>query len=231
VPPEKDIEVVIVLHLATIKPICLIMTKEEYSRKLEAFVPERTAEHLTEWIFQRRINLKITQGRKTKLGDYKISYKPNSIPTISINGDQNKYSFLLTLLHEFAHAQVFEKYGAHVKPHGEEWKEEYRGLIIPYFEMDIFPEPLRSTLLKHFINPKASSHADLQLVKALSEFDTPSDKPILRLEDLEEGEAFVISGKKLIKGEKRRTRYMCYELGNPKRKYTVSALAIVDLLT
>jgi hypothetical protein len=231
VPPGKDIEAVIVLLLVSIKPNCLIMTKEEYSRKLEAFVPDRTAESLTDWIFQRRINLKITRGRKTKLGDYKISYKPNSIPSISINGDQNKYSFLITLLHEFAHAQVFEKYGANVKPHGEEWKEEYRGLIIPYFEMEIFPEPLKTTLLKHFKNPKASSHADLQLVKALSEFDTPRNKPILRLEELEEGDTFMISGKKLIKGEKRRTRYMCYELGNPKRKYTVSALAIVDILT
>ncbi len=206
------------------------MTKEEYRNKIEAFLPPNTSDIIVDWIFSRRINLKITKGRKTKLGDYKISLKPRSIPTISINGDQNKYSFLITLLHEFAHAQSYEKYGDNIKPHGEEWKEEYRGLIIPFFERDIFPEPLQYTLLKHFRNPKASSHADINLVKALSEFDTPTETPIPRLEDLKEGQAFIISGKTLIKGEKRRTRYLCYEAGNPARKYTVSQMAKVELL-
>jgi len=206
------------------------MTKEEYSKKLEPFVPPNTSDIITDWVFSRRINLKITKGRKTKLGDFKTSLKPNAIPSISINGDQNSFAFLITLLHEFAHAQVFEKYGSNTKPHGEEWKSEYREIMIPFFEREIFPEPLRFTLLKHFRNPKASSHADLKLVKALAEFDSPSETHILRLEELDEGDAFVISGKKLIKGEKRRTRYMCYEAGNTKRKYTVSALAEVELL-
>lgn len=205
------------------------MTKEEYRKKLEPFVPPNTSDIIADWVFKRRINLKITKGRKTKLGDYKISLKPHSIPSISVNGDQNKFSFLITLLHEFAHAQAFEKYGSKHKPHGEEWKDEYRALMIPYFEREIFPEPLRYILLLHFKNPKASSNADLKLVKALSEFDTPQQTHLLRLEELEEGDVFIISNKKLIKGEKRRTRYMCYEAGNPKRKYTVSALAEVIL--
>lgn len=206
------------------------MTKEEYSKKIEPFVPPNTSDIITDWVFNRRINLKITRGRKTKLGDYKISLKPNAIPSISINGDQNKFAFLITLLHEFAHAQVFEKYGHNTKPHGEEWKSEYREIMVPYFERDIFPEPLRNTLLKHFRNPKASSHADLELVKALAKFDTPSETHIIRLEELEEGATFLISGKILTKGEKRRTRYMCYETGNPNRKYTVSAMAEVELI-
>lgn len=206
------------------------MTKEEYNKKLEPFVPSNTSDLITDWVFDRRINLRITKGRKTKYGDYKISLKPNSIPRISINGDQNKFSFLITLMHEFAHAQVFEKYGANTKPHGEEWKEEYRELMIPFFEREVFPLPLGLVLLKHLKNPKASSHADLKLVKALSEFDPPRKTHLVKLEELEQGDVFIISGKKLVKGEKRRTRYMCHAAENPKKKYTVSTLAEVELL-
>ncbi len=218
----------IVLHLA--QQNCIIkMTKKEYSDKIAPFVPPNTSDMITEWVFKRRIDLRITKGRKTKLGDYKISMRPNSIPSISINGDQNKYSFLITLIHEFAHAQVHEKYGNNVKPHGNEWKNEYRELMTPYFEKNVFPEPLQAVLTKHFNNPKASSQADIKLVKELSKFDSFSNTPVIRLEDLAKGTEFIISRKRLVKGEKRRTRYMCHELGKPNNKYTVSAMAEVKL--
>ena len=111
-------------------------------------------------------------------------------------------------------------------PHGIEWKRAYQKLIIPYFEKEVFPEPLRSVFLHHLQNPKASSHGDLKLVRVLAQYDKSTKPKGLYLENLDKGVHFKLNGKEFIKGEKRRTRYMCSEIGT-KRKFTVSALAEV----
>jgi len=202
------------------------VNKEEVISVIESFLPKKTANTVADYLLSKSVNLKIVNDRKTKLGDFRVYRDKSKKRTITINGGLNEYEFLITLVHEFAHLEVFEKYSRGVKPHGEEWKEAYRGLMIEYFELDVFPNELAVVLLKHLRNPKASSHGDLKLVKALSVFDEKEEDDSLYLEDLQLGDRFFINGKILIKGEKRRTRYMCIEQGE-RRRFTVSALAKV----
>ena len=203
------------------------MTKEAFESKLIDFVPQRSADILTNWIFEHKIALTITRERKTKLGDFKTKGKNKQLK-ISVNANLNSYAFLITLVHEIAHAIVFKEYGHRTKPHGAEWKTQYKQLMLIFFARNIFPDDLARPLAAYMKNPKASSHSDIRLLKALQKYDN-SNKSIIRLEDLREGDHFVLNKRSFIKGQKRRTRYSCIEV-KTKREYAVSGMAEVEYL-
>jgi len=184
------------------------VNRKEFISVIESYLPENTAGAVANWIFNKPVQLKVVNDRKTKLGDFRVNNNGKS-HIITINGGLNKYEFLITLIHEFAHLEVYQEYGRRVQPHGEEWKDIYRGLMIEYFELDVFPRDLEIVLLKHMRNPKASSHGDLNLVRALAIYDNKTKDDSVYLEDLSKGDSFFINGKILVKGNKRRTRYMC----------------------
>jgi hypothetical protein len=202
------------------------MERAEFIRVISPFVPLGTAEYIMDWVEKNPINLNIKNNRKTKLGDFRSPRHNGEAPRISVNGGISRFEFLITLIHEFAHYEVFKKYGRNAQAHGVEWKTAYQELMFPYIERNTFPEPLHSVFIKHMMNPKASSHGDLNLVKALAMYDLIGKKGSY-LEDLPMGARFELNGKIFEKGQKRRTRFMCTEIAS-KKKYTVSALAEVN---
>lgn len=187
------------------------MTEKEI---LSEYIPENAVDEVLRWIKEKKIYLKITRARKTKLGDYRAPVR-HSNHRISVNHNLNPYSFLITFIHELAHLLVFEKYKNKVAPHGIEWKIAYRDLMTGFLQMDIFPKDIHKVLSKSIQNSKASSTADLQLSRALHKYDKES--VFSRLEQLEAGTQFLIeNGKTFQKGEKIRTRYKCLNLQNKK---------------
>ena len=203
------------------------MTKDDFSSQLVNYVPKGSEKLLTDWIFDLKIALTITRNRKTKLGDFR-TYNHNSQLKISVNGNLNPYSFLITLVHEIAHALVFKEYGHKTKPHGVEWKYQYKKLMINFFARNVFPDDITRPLAAYMKNPKASSQGDSRLLKALRNYDTDQEN-ILCLEDLNEGEVFSLNGRVFQKGLKRRSRYNCIEI-NSKREFAVSGMAEVELI-
>jgi hypothetical protein len=165
--------------------------------------------------------------RKTKLGDFRAKNKHGKAQ-ITINGDLNPYSFLVTTLHEFAHLTNYLEYGHRVAPHGKEWKLHYTRLLLPVIDHPETPELLRAALLKSTTNMKASSCTDQQLQRTLLTFDSRNDN-LTPLEELPKNSTFALSGKTFRKGNLRRTRYLCTDV-NSKRQYLVSALAHVELI-
>ena len=203
------------------------MNKDEFIKQIKNFVPEGTEYIIAEWIIKNPVKLIISKERRSKLGDFRYNYNKKKLNSISINGSLNKYSFLITLTHEFAHAEAFNNYGRKIKPHGIEWKNHYKELMSVYFEKEIFPEDIHQVLKSHMKNPKASSHSDLKLVKVLNKYDNYQDNNKMYLEDLNEGDIFATGNKIFTKGIKRRTRFICTE-NTTKRNYLVSALAEVS---
>ena len=116
------------------------------------------------------IYLKIVNERQSRHGDYQRL--PNGQHKITINANLNKYRFLMTLIHEIAHLVAIEKYGRQIKPHGNEWKLTYQGLMQPFLRPEIFPTELLSYLVIHFQNPSASSDTDVHLSLAMQQYDT-----------------------------------------------------------
>jgi len=197
------------------------MTDDEILRE---YLPEQSVKQVMKWIKQKKVHFKITNGRSSKLGDYRppIRYSNHRI---SVNHDLNQYSFLITFVHEMAHLNVWEKYQNRVAPHGIEWKNEYRKLMKVMLKKDIFPHDISDVLANSILNSKASSTSDLELMRVLSKYD--ESKQGTHLEDLPENIVFETeNGRRFKKGAKRRTRYLCTNVNNQKQ-YLFHPLTIV----
>ena len=104
---------------------------------LYKYIPEKAVETIAQWIYKFDFKLKIKRSRQSKYGDYRPPMDDRN-HTITINHDLNKYAFLITLVHEIAHLTNFNKNRNRVKPHGNEWKTEFKLLMNVFFEMNKF---------------------------------------------------------------------------------------------
>ena len=196
---------------------------EKFTLALKKFVPEGFESHLAKLILQGQVKFRIVKGRKTKLGDFRYSSQ-KEIPVITVNGDLNPYAFLITSLHEVAHLHTFNSYGISVAPHGNEWKSEFRNLLLPIINSGKLPSDIHQALVKSLVNTKASSCSDVQLLRVLRNYDKSNKTDVRHLEELKEGETFEINGKRFVKGKLRRSRYLCIEVGSDK-PYLIHRLA------
>ena len=194
---------------------------------LEKYLPERAVGLSIALIKENGVHLKIVDQRVTRHGDYRRM--PNGAHQITVNATLNKYSFLITLIHEIAHLVAFEKYGRRIKPHGLEWKKTFQYLMLPFLRPEIFPTALLPLLANHFRNPKASSDTDARLSLALKQYD-PEDKGATYVFQLPHNSIFrIYNGKLFQKKNKRIKRYECVELATGKM-YLFQPNAEVELI-
>ena len=157
--------------------------KDQYRAVLAKYLHPPFIEVVVNLLVKHPVKFKIAKPRKTKLGDYRPPiYHTNH--RISVNHNLNKYSFLITFVHEFAHLLVWEKHKNKVDPHGQEWKDEYRRLMMVFIEKGVFPDDIKKVLLKSIKNSKAASTSDLKLSRVLKNYDNNAEQ--LTLEDLDE---------------------------------------------
>lgn len=205
--------------------------------KIEAIfgghIPAKAMDMLIVCLQGHCLDFRITRKRSTKTGDFRQERKGQP-SKITINGDLNPYSFLLTLVHEIAHFFVYldtEKANFFLirkhrpKPHGAEWKKRFTGLMQPFISMNIFPLEIEQALVAYFKDPKASSSADSRLQRLLQNYDPPGEH--VRISELPEGELFKTgSGRMFIKLEKMRKRYRC-QCFKSGRMYLFSPEALI----
>ncbi len=183
---------------------------------LKKYLPPNAVEPVLMLLNQhKKLQLKISRKRSSKLGDYRIL--PVNNHQISVNYDLNLYQFLLTLLHEMAHYLTYKKYGRRIKPHGKEWKHIFGNLILEFITYDVFPEDLLEDLKKYASNPKASTSGDGDLYLKLSSYDKNSEDELKYVFELEPNSYFSMeNGTVFLLQEKRRTRYKCINIKNRK---------------
>ena len=196
--------------------------------QLNSFLPAGTYTAVEEYLKFYKIHLTVTQHRKSILGDYRhrTHFKNHRI---SVNGNLNKYSFLITLLHEIAHLLTFEKYGNKVMAHGGEWKTLYAQLLKQFIENKIFPVDIEKELFSSLKNPAASSCAEDDLIRVLRKYDTNTNGYKLVEEIPVNGLFKLDDGKIFKKGEKQRKRFKCTEVRTGK-VYLFSAVYEVELV-
>src|SRR5690349_6371391 len=121
--------------------------KEVPMGRLQDYLPPGTYEPVLEYLRQYHVHLTVARERKSILGDYRHrTHHQNH--RISVNGNLNKYAFLITLLHELAHLLTFEKFGNRVSAHGREWKTVFGQLLAQFIEHNIFPADIKNTLIQ-----------------------------------------------------------------------------------
>lgn len=194
---------------------------------LKKYIPEKAVEPIALWIYHFDFKLKIKRSRSTKYGDYRPPVKELN-HQITINNDLNSYAFLITLVHEIAHLSNWNKHKARAKPHGEEWKQEFKLLMKPFLTEHIFPDDVISALNKYLHNPLASSCSDLNLQRTLKKYNQKENA--IYLEQLPDGSLFKTSNNKYFyKGKKIRKRFICTEK-DTKKQYLFSPIAEVSPL-
>ncbi|MFN8265267.1 MAG: SprT-like domain-containing protein [Chitinophagaceae bacterium] len=190
------------------------MSKKEVPlHALSHYLPEGALDPVLEYLHRYHIHLTITKERNSVLGDYRYAVNQKN-HRISVNGNLNKYTFLVTLLHEMAHLLAFEHYGHRIAPHGTEWKNEYSKVLAQFLLKKIFPADVEKALLKSIRNPSATSCGEEHLIRVLKNYDARKDGIVL-IEELKEGELFVLKDKRVFrKGEKLRKRHKAVDVKN-----------------
>jgi len=190
------------------------------------YLPEKSIPTIIDWLENSNVQLKITRSRFSKLGDYRPPIQ-TKFHRISVNHDLNKYHFLITLVHEFAHMKVWEEYPRNVRPHGAEWKKIFRDLMQNFLSPNIFPIEILNILQIYLKNPSAST-SNSKLLSALRNYDKNNQHPVL--EDLPTHAIFRIENGFIFKKmEKSRKRIKCKRLDN-NRIYLVNPLIKVELV-
>jgi hypothetical protein len=208
------------------------MSSNPYYHQFLKYVPEKAAEICADWLVHYRVKLTVTNDRKSKLGDYRAPHGKMG-HRISVNGTLSPYGFLVTYTHEMAHLMTWEKYKNTVAPHGAEWKEIYKTLMLPFLAKDIFPPDIQNALITHFSNPTASSCTDKELYKVLhldeakNLAEQKNNLQFVTVEQLPIGAIFSIKGeiRKFKKVSKMRKNYLCEDM-NTQRMYRVNPLAL-----
>jgi len=195
-------------------------SKEILARQL----PAGAVDAVFDLIVQNKVNLKISRKRRSKLGDFRPAIT-GRVQQITVNHDLNPYSFLITFLHELAHQRVWSTGKKRIKPHGEQWQNEFQNLLNPFLVPEIFPTEILDNLLKDGKKLFASSGADHGLSRILKSFDNNENKTLL--EQLPDDAHFKLpDGRTFKRLQKRRKNYLCFCLTNG-RKYIFNPLAEV----
>ncbi|MBT5856836.1 MAG: sprT domain-containing protein [Flavobacteriaceae bacterium] len=185
-------------------------------------LPKGSHELIKPLISEDRLYIKVVNIRRTKHGDFRKL--KNEFNQITLNHIDNKYRFLITLIHELAHFKVYKNIKHKVNPHGFEWKNAYKMMILPFLNNQIFPDEILSVLAAHIKNPPASTDSDVNLVVALKKYDPFNDNKIF-LNDLSKDCLFEYGNDKVfLKQRKLRKRYICKELLSGK-EYMFSPVA------
>lgn len=191
---------------------------------LEKYLPNNCLSYLKIWFGDYSIHIKITKGRNSKLGDYRKM--PDKSHQITINSTLQPPLFFFVLTHELAHLIAFEKYGHRISPHGAEWKNTFRIMLLESFS--VYDDDLKPIILKFSKSPKANFMASPELVRYfhIENYEDESSY----IEDLEINDRFIYRKQTYIIDEKRKKNYLCTQLDTDK-KYIFKPLARVEKIS
>ncbi len=189
---------------------------------LEKFLPENTLPFLKKWFGDYPCHLKITKNRNSKLGDYRKL--PDKTFQITINGTLEPQLFFFVLTHELAHLIAFEKFGRKILPHGMEWKQTFREMLLE--SINVYKEDLKPIILKFSKSPKANFMASPDLVKY---FHKETEEGFVFVENLQIGEKFGYKDEVFLIEETAKKRYLCINIKSKKRYYFKSIAQVKPL--
>jgi SprT protein len=206
------------------------MAKVEHPLEaLKLYLPEGAFESVVALINHYKVHLTVTKARKSVLGDYRHPAL-GANPKISVNGNLNKYEFLITLLHELAHLLCFEQFKNRVDAHGKEWKNIYSTLLAEFIQLQIFPTDIKKSLQKTLLNPAATANGETKLLLVLRNYNVVKKEGHAFVANLAEGTLFEsLKGRIFRRGKKRRIRIECVEV-TTGHVYSFSAITEVKVI-
>jgi hypothetical protein len=196
----------------------------------DTYLPAASAAYGRTLWHQYRFAFRVVKPRRTRLGDFRVL--PQGETFITVNADLNPHAFLITYIHEVAHAAVHQTQRRRGKPHGRAWQTAFQQLMQPVLTDAVFPVSILEPLRAYMARPAATTSASPALMLALRQPDPvgagalPDGQVLLR--DVPEGQSFRFAKKTYVRGTMRRTRVVCKEVVSG-RSYAILAHALVDV--
>lgn len=178
---------------------------------LSKYIPAEAAPIIARWIDYFQCDFKVSRNRNTKYGDYRPPHGGQG-HRISVNYDLNPYAFLVTTVHEFAHLLTWNEHKQKARPHGQEWKSNFKKMMVPFFEKEIFPGDVKRAIVSYLQNPSASSCTDLNLFRVLRAYDEKKSNAVA-VEKLPLNSLFSMKNGRVFRKEAQiRKRFRCTEI-------------------
>ena len=195
---------------------------------LSKYIPADAVEDVCVLLEKHIVQLKITNPRKHIHGSYRRPNNKSNIHQITVNGDLNEYSFLITLLHEFAHLHAWIDHKSLL--HGQQWKNCFTRLIKHFIELNVFPDDIKTALNNHLQNIKSSDFMDIDLTKIMQNYDKNNNNNpnVMFLEEIPENTVFLHEGKYMEKQKLLSKYFLCKDV-KTKRLYRCHPLMKVFL--
>jgi len=196
---------------------------------LSRYIPPIAVDEIFRLLCAYPVQLKITNPRKRIHGSYRRPRQKSDVHQITVNGDLNVYTFLITLLHEIAHMNAWINNKS--SGHDDKWKNCFSQLIKQFLEMSVFPEDIKTALEQHLQNIKSSDFLDITLTKTLQKYDKNAIEVqnAIFLEDIPENIVFLHDGKQMKKQKLLRKYYLCIDI-KTKHLYRCHPLLKVYLM-
>ncbi|MBW8358798.1 MAG: SprT-like domain-containing protein [Weeksellaceae bacterium] len=188
---------------------------------LQKYLPEGSMPFLKKWFGEHYMHIKITRGRNSKLGDYRKM--PDNSHQITVNSTLQPQLFFFVLTHELAHLLAFDTSGRSISPHGPQWKNLFREMLLESIE--VYSEDLKPIILKFSRTPKANFMASPELVRYFHIEDYQDETNFV--DDLNLQDKFMYRKQTYIIEQKLKKNYLCMNLNNGK-KYIFKPLARVE---
>ncbi len=210
----------------------ITLLKQNYNH-IKQYIPEGALGYIQTILEPYQVNIIVSNKRLSKYGDFRPSQASDKENKITINKDLNQYHFLVILIHEIAHLYVHEhNKGKRIKPHGQEWKNMFKKLLIPVLlnpNVKI-PETLNQALQEHIINPKSSTSYDPTVSAEFRKYDKASNTiNKITLKDISNGQKFIFRDRIFTKTKSNRTRTLCKEV-NSGKSYLIHDSAGIEIV-
>lgn len=193
---------------------------------LRRFVPIESIDYIDMLVQTLGVNFKVVNPRKTKLGDCRYPRPGKKAITITVNSDLPKLQFLITTIHELAHAKTFREFGYKVAPHGNEWKNNFKLLFNPLLKPAILSHEEIEVIAHLLSNVKASSCSNIKL----NDFLFKNNDEVIFLKDIDPSQIFELNKRRFKIISKARTRFLCAEVTTGKQ-YKIHGLANIKYIS
>lgn len=220
---EVKVSVAIVLHGVKIRILSqrIILKQSEFkpsSHPLFGYLPDYSILYVDGLVKKFNVHFKVVAPRSTKLGDCRFPRKKKEKIIITINQDLRPFQFLVTSLHELAHAQTFIEFKHRVPPHGKEWKSNFSSILMDLINQQVVPDREQKILLSIAKNPKSTSFGNV----ALQQFVKEGNAIFLR--DIADGSIFNFKNRDFRKIKLLRSYVLC-SCTSSHRQYKIHGLA------
>jgi hypothetical protein len=185
-------------------PVLPTEIKNSWARNID-YLPKEAHGFVKSLLEENPAHVVPVSVRRSKHGDY--HRRPRAgFHKITINKCGNPYQFLVTLIHEVAHARAYKDYGTRIRPHGHEWRTTFSAFLHRSIAAKCYPEDIISAVQMFAFSPTATTTHYLE--KVLRKYDKLDQRPLVL--ELPPGSLFSLrNGLILQKGELRQKHFRC----------------------